>query len=48
MQNDVRKPYTIRLSDKEREAVTAKAQEGGETVSNWIRRTILAAIRKGK
>jgi predicted DNA-binding protein len=48
MANDVRKPYTIRLSDKEREAVKAKAQEGGETVSNWIRRTIMAAIRRAK
>lgn len=43
---EARKQFVIRLSDTERALVNDAAKIGGETTSNWVRRTILAAARK--
>ncbi len=43
---EVRKQFVIRLSDSERALINGAAKIGGETTSNWVRRTILAAARK--
>jgi uncharacterized protein (DUF1778 family) len=48
MQNTVRKPVTIRLLDSERDLIAAAAATNGETMSNWMRRTLLAAAKKVK
>jgi uncharacterized protein (DUF1778 family) len=48
MTKDVRTPVTLRLSAAERDLIASAASVNGETISNWMRRTLLAAARKVK
>lgn len=41
-----REPTTIRLSAEERKLFGEAASRTGETVSNWMRRTLVEAARK--
>lgn len=41
-----RTPSTVRLSEEEKALFAAAAAQGGETVSNWMRRVLIEAARK--